>query len=291
MIDAKTRHPAELFPLDDFHTVEKSLSLQIRLFPLAMLNFRLTATGHNPMTFKLPTLQILFISAVLSVVVSLNSVQATNAAEEKGGVSPVLKSFSDAWDESAWLNKSRFRPKGYMRPLNDKGWQARMRAMQSLVAQGESAVPGLLKTLKSGSVPERILAAQTLGYLAPHVPVDALFQAAKNDPDPAVRLYAVDSLGMQGVSKGKINWDALKRSEKNGDVRKHIGYAQERKSVAVEKKTVKKLVKWNPEQIAIAKIGKPAPDFSLKAVTGETIQLKQFRGKKPVVLVFIYGDT
>ena len=33
-------------------------------------------------------------------------------------------------------------------------------------------------------------------------------------------------------------------------------------------------------------IGKPVPDFSLPGTTGETISLKQFRGKKIVLLEF-----
>ncbi len=35
------------------------------------------------------------------------------------------------------------------------------------------------------------------------------------------------------------------------------------------------------------KVGDPAPDFALQAVTGETIRLSQYRGKKHVVLSFI----
>jgi peroxiredoxin (alkyl hydroperoxide reductase subunit C) len=35
------------------------------------------------------------------------------------------------------------------------------------------------------------------------------------------------------------------------------------------------------------KVGKPAPDFTLKAVSGEMISLKQLRGKKNVVISFV----
>ena len=37
-------------------------------------------------------------------------------------------------------------------------------------------------------------------------------------------------------------------------------------------------------------IGKPAPDFSLPSTTGENISLKQFKGKKTVVLYFYPKD-
>ena len=40
-----------------------------------------------------------------------------------------------------------------------------------------------------------------------------------------------------------------------------------------------------PEALAL-ELGKPAPDFSLPATTGETISLRQFRGKKIVLLEF-----
>ncbi|MBI5709534.1 MAG: thioredoxin-dependent thiol peroxidase [Candidatus Eisenbacteria bacterium] len=37
-------------------------------------------------------------------------------------------------------------------------------------------------------------------------------------------------------------------------------------------------------------IGKPAPDFSLLSTTGEAVSLKQFKGKKTVVLYFYPKD-
>ena len=41
----------------------------------------------------------------------------------------------------------------------------------------------------------------------------------------------------------------------------------------------------SPEALAL-ELGKPAPDFSLPAATGETINLRQFRGKEIVLLEF-----
>ena len=38
-------------------------------------------------------------------------------------------------------------------------------------------------------------------------------------------------------------------------------------------------------------IGRPAPDFSLPSTTGENISLKQFKGKKTVVLYFYPKDA
>ena len=233
---------------------------------------------------------------LLAFVFAVTSTGATVRADElKPGkkLSPqeLLRQFAAAWDESHWTAKSRRTPGGYMMGDDDRGWQVRMRVMQGLIAHGKSAVPILTKALNSKSIPDRILAAQTLGYLAPHAPVEQLLEVAKSDRDSAVRLYAVDSLGMQGVTETKIDWQQLLKNESNGDVRKHIRYAIERKQQLVKSAVAKKLADFDVKQINTAKVGQPAPDFTLVSADGETVRLEQFRGKQAVVLVFIYGDT
>ena len=42
--------------------------------------------------------------------------------------------------------------------------------------------------------------------------------------------------------------------------------------------------------VAAVEVGKPAPDFTLPATTGEKISLSQFRGKKHVLLEFYVHD-
>lgn len=198
-----------------------------------------------------------------------------------------LATFADSWNEEDW--RGRPSPGGYMRPLDDAGWKLRMQALQGLVRHGQDSIPPLLDALKAGDAPpQRILAAQTLGYLAPHVPPAPLLEAAKSDPDAAVRLYAVDSLGMQGAKD--VDWNELLKREKNRDVRKHIGYAIERNGEPLAGNVIERLTSWD-STIDSAAIGSPAPEFELKSATGETIRLSDFRGRKPIVLVFVYGDT
>lgn len=214
---------------------------------------------------------------------------ATFAGDKKPSAESVIAGFAQDWDESLWRPK-RFRG-GYIRPLDDSGWKARMMALQKLVQGGKDSVPALVKTLKTGKAPERILAAQALGYLAPHAPAGALLEAAKNDDSAAVRLYAVDSLGMQGKAAGDVDWKTLAANERNRDVKKHIRYAVERKGKAVKSDVVSALKKWDAKTMNTAVVGKPAPGFTLKSAQGKTVKLSDFKGKKAVVLVFIYGDT
>jgi hypothetical protein len=81
------------------------------------------------------------------------------------------------------------------------------------------------------------------------------------------------------------------KSETNRDVKMHIAYALDRKGSRIDAQVVDDLRNWDTDRIDSAQVGKVAPDFELPSLTGETIRLSDFRGKKPVVLVFIYGDT
>jgi hypothetical protein len=155
-----------------------------------------------------------------------------------------------------------------------------MLALQEFVRQGDAAVPTLLESLRSDSSAERILAAQALGYLAPSIPIEPLRKAASDDDDAAVRLYAVDALGMKGVSSDEVDWSALKENEKNRDAIKHIGYTKLRDGELVKPAIVAKLRDWNSDAIDTAIVGNPAPDFELASATGEAIRLSQYRDKK-----------
>ena len=229
------------------------------------------------------------VTPILSLVLCTFAAATQAIAEEPGAVQS-LRAFSAAWDEAGWVPKRGVRTL-FMRDMADDGWQHRMRALQSLVASGKDAIAPLVKALEEGDLAQRVLAAQALGYLAPHAPRDALLEAARNDEDAAVRLYAVDSLGMQGGADFTQELQALAASEHNRDVKKHIAYALERGSEGVDPQIVHDLVDWDSNRIQSARVGHVAPDFEMTSITGERIRLSQFLGKNPVVLVFIYGDT
>lgn len=200
-----------------------------------------------------------------------------------------LDHFAQEWREGDWSQGDESTA-GYMRPLDDAGWQARMLAMQGLVQQRDDAVAVLLKALRTGDAPQRILAAQTLGYLGADVPTKPLVEALQSEQDPAVRLYLVDSLGMLGKGDG-VDWDAFLQDEPNRDVKRHVGYLRERDGTPLDDDVVETLKRWDGRRMDTAQIGKPAPDFTLTSMQGDRVKLSDYRGKQAVVLVFIYGDT
>jgi hypothetical protein len=206
-----------------------------------------------------------------------------------------MRTFAETWDETAWIKSFRTSPKPYIRPREDDDWKIRIRVLQQLVAAGDEGVPPLLSALEEADEPLRILAAQALGYLPigeggrPRVR-DALLSTARDDASAAVRLYAIDSLGMLGGDV-RAELELLVAREPNRDAKMHIRYALEREGRALDPEVRQRLVEWDAATADSADIGEPAPDFDLPSLAGGHIRLSDFRGKKAVVLVFVYGDT
>ena len=234
----------------------------------------------------------LFLVANLTVAATLTMICVAEAAKPQRSPAEWLARFGRQWDEAAWAPKPPARPAAYLRPLDDDGWKERWRARQALIAAGTDSLDALVKALHAPDAPTRILAAESLGYLGAEIPRDALLDAARQDVDAAVRLYTIDSLGMSGHAGDlAAELENLVKTEKNRDIKLHLGYALDRKGERLSPEAVSKLVKWDADQIDSAKLNQPAPDFELASISGQIVRLSQFRGQKAVVLVFVYGDT
>lgn len=213
-------------------------------------------------------------------------VKITGAPQDT--VAELFSKFETSFDDDQWEHE--FRRTKYMRVPEDNGWQSRMHLIQAAVKQGSAALPAIMKSLESDHVPTRILAAQTLSYLAADADTDAIITRFSQEQDAAVRLYLVDTLGMSGKGES-VDWPSLTGKERNRDVRKHVNYAKERKGARVNEEVLKRLANWDATRINTAKLGKLAPDFSLTGLDGKPYRLSDYRGKQPVILVFVYGDT
>lgn len=226
-------------------------------------------------------------SRLLPLLLLAISVSGVESAER----SPAewLSWFAEQWDESSWTaGNQRGR---YMRPLDDTGWKARMKTLQGLVSAGQESIPALQQALESEHTSTRILAAQTLGYLAPGASKDVMLRRLSVEKDAATRLYLVDSISMQGGASSRDELSSWRKRESNGDVKRHVGYALERGGEGLDGSISATLLGWKRETMAASKLGAPAPDFVLQTVSGKSVRLSDYRGKRAVVLVFVYGDT
>lgn len=202
------------------------------------------------------------------------------AADPPPEPAEIIRAFEKAW----------VAPKGYMRPLDDAGWKARMTAFQKLAQAGDKATPALIDVLSKGEPETRVFAAQALGLMADPKAKPAL-EAALQDKTPAVRLYALDALSMFGKLTPSDELKAMKEKDSNRDVKAHVGFALDRDDKPDPAALRKSLAGFDLAKINTAVVGKAAPEFELTDATGKTYKLADFKGKKAVVLVFVYGDT
>jgi HEAT repeat protein len=114
---------------------------------------------------------------------------------------------------------------------------------------------------------------------------------ALTDSNAIVRLYAVDALGMLTPPADDPLINELASSDQNRDVKSHAQFVLERDDEPDLEGIREELAEYDPAQIATAQLNEEAPDFELKNPLGNAYKLSDFRGKKSVVLVFVYGDT
>jgi HEAT repeats len=179
----------------------------------------------------------------------------------------------------------------HMRDFEDAGWKVRIRALRGLVRLGGDAVPPLVVALDDANPDVRVFAAQAIGYIADSKAIHRLEQTLDRDKAPAARLYAADALGAIG---GLGTSPFLKKAESddaNRDVKSHAKFALERQGKPLDDSVREALRSFDPDRIDSARVGETAPDFRLTDALGKSYQLSEFRDKRAVVLVFIYGDT
>lgn len=213
--------------------------------------------------------------SLLSVTIAASLLASNSCADQ---ASALLEQFAKDWPD----DRTAYRTEG------DTSWIAYATALSKLVAMGDEALPGLIAGSESPSVQVRALCARVFGFLGNKSATPTLIKLL-DDKSALVVVLAVDSLGQLQDPAGLEALRVTRQKHTNGDVLLHIKKALDR-GVPLEDGVREQVIQMNSETINSAKVGQLAPEFSLQDSDGKEWRLADFRGKKPVVLVFIYGD-
>jgi len=170
----------------------------------------------------------------------------------------------------------------------DKGWKDRVALEFEIINSGD------LKSLRAATKDEnrfvRAMAVRALGIREDEASVDTIVDLAKNDPEFIVRTRAVESLGLLKIKPEVIE---LLKKERDGGVRWSAGLAADgfksKQDHAAELRRAF-AVGIKREEMGVAEVGKPAPDFSAQTIEGKPFKLSSVLGKKPIAIYFAAFD-
>ncbi len=246
---------------------------------------------HSRLVRTRPLAALVFSGALACVFVAVNS-QLGFATDPKGAAPGDAKS-QETPDADRALNDFRqgwAATKNHMRDGDDDGWKVRVTALRQLARAGDNARAPLAAALKDSDAEVRVFAAQALSFLGDERDRGVIEELLAAEPVAAARLYAVDALGKFGNLKQSGRLTAVKATDANKDVRKHVTFAIERRGKAMNTKIRRDLAAFDLTRLDTARVGAAAPDFTLEGALGGSYRLSSFRGR-PVVLIFVYGDT
>jgi peroxiredoxin len=176
--------------------------------------------------------------------------------------------------------------------LDDLDWRVRTLAVRDLVRQGEAATPALIAALADEDEHVRHVAAMVLGITRATNAVAELAKSLRGDRDPVVRSQAAIALGQIGQRDALPAVQAAQKEDSSQDVQHQTELAafaiEHGKTVTPELASV-----WaglEETKFGRLQVGQPAPDFQLPDTEGKTWRLADFRGKKPVVLIWVFAD-
>lgn len=176
--------------------------------------------------------------------------------------------------------------------LDDPDWRVRTLAVRDLVRQGEAATPDLIAALASEDEHVRHVAAMVLGIIRATNAVPALERVLSADADSVVRSQAVIALREIGQRTSLPVVQTALAHDASKDVRHQAELAAY--AIAHGKTATPELARaWaalDETKFSRLQVGQPAPDFQLPDTDGKRWRLADFRGKQPVVLIWVFAD-
>jgi peroxiredoxin len=183
--------------------------------------------------------------------------------------------------------------------LADEDWRIRLIALRDLLRIGAPAIPALIEALGDDNLHVRHVCCFALGLLredGDHGTVSlaamrALATRLKQDSEPIVRSEAAVSLGRLGAHSSLNVLEEATKKDSSRDVQHQCMLAVDRIRKNVQDAAVLAAFKSLDEStFNTVEVGKPAIDFTLIDTDGQKWRLSDWRGKKTVLLIWIFAD-
>jgi peroxiredoxin len=176
--------------------------------------------------------------------------------------------------------------------LTDKDWKVRSLAVRDLLRAGPTAGPDLLAQLNHTNLHVRQVCVMTLGLLRYVAAVNALQTVLDGDAESVVRSQAAISLGEIDSKSPLSLLQAKSKSDPSRDVRHQCELAAYRiaHDIPPDSELAHGHLAVDESQFGTVRVGRPSVDFALKDTEGKAWKLADFKGRKCVVLIWIFAD-
>jgi peroxiredoxin len=176
--------------------------------------------------------------------------------------------------------------------LADAAWRVRLLAIRDLARLGSAAVPEVVKYADDENPHVRNIAAFVLGLNPGEDSESALIELLRQDADPVVRSQAVISLAQLKSGAALPVLEDMAKNDTSRDVRHQCELAVYRitKYEGPDTDLAPAYAELDESRFEQIHVGQPAIDFELLDTDGESWRLSDFRGKKDVVLIWVFAD-
>lgn len=176
--------------------------------------------------------------------------------------------------------------------LDDIAWKVRTLVIRDLVIAGQKKPEDIITALNDEDRHVRQVCVKTAGILDLDQAGETLLGLLAKDSDPIVRGDAAQSLAQIEYGPSAALLEKLAKEEKDKNLSHRCTLALERlQTAATDTETLKQT--WasiDEDNFKKIRVGKKAPDFELEDTSTKTWSLSYFKGKKTVVLLWIFAD-
>jgi peroxiredoxin len=176
--------------------------------------------------------------------------------------------------------------------LRDQDWQVRILAVRDLLRLGPGSSSNVSNFLDHANPHVRQISARMLGLWRQERHVQLLKQILNQDAEPVVRAQVAFALGEIGSRAALDLLRARSKSDPSRDVQHQCELAvhQIEHGIKPEQSLREGYLALDEKKFKSVRVGKPAPEISLRDTEGRLWKLSDYKGKKPVLLIWIFAD-